>query len=236
MFSIPQGKPGVVGNYDSQPREVFYSGREFAQFWAPPVTIDGTNSSNPLNSPYTWLLWAGTPMGRITATGKYANSILGLTGAAAASGATSITTDVNTAAEIVRRIGATGTFKLTGPPAAAGTVATAGRHLFRGQYDAPASSPAPRCPRRLSAAFADPADRWQRNHSHALVRNRWPADRRSDAHQSRGCILRHASGRRRNDQHGNDRELSVGSEPEGVCEIVAAGTCPGVTFLDDITG
>jgi len=123
MFSNPQGKPGVVGYYDSQPREVFYSGREFAQFWAPPVTIDGTNSSNPLNSPYTWLLWAGTPMGRVTATAKYANSILGLSSAAAASGATSITTDVNTAAEIVRRIGASGTFKLTGPPTAGGTVA-----------------------------------------------------------------------------------------------------------------
>src|SRR5580698_869560 len=124
MFSVPQGKPGVVGNYDSQPREVFYSGREFAQFWAPPVTVDGTNSSNPLNAPYIWLLWAGTAMGRVTATGKYANSIVGLTGAAIASGATSITTDINTAAEIVRRIGATGTFKLTGPPATAGTVAT----------------------------------------------------------------------------------------------------------------
>jgi len=123
MFSNPQGKPGVVGYYDSQPREVFYSGREFAQFWAPPVTIDGTNSSNPLNSPYTWLLWAGTPMGRITATAKYANSILGLSSAAATSGATSITTDVNTAAEIVRRIGASGTFKLTGPPTPGGTVA-----------------------------------------------------------------------------------------------------------------
>ncbi len=124
MFSIPQGKPGVVGNYTSQPREVFYSGREFAQFWAPPVTVDGTNSSNPLNAPYTWLLWAGMPMGRVTATGKYANSILGLSTAAAASAATSVSTDVNTAAEIVRRIGASGTFKLTGPAATAGTVAT----------------------------------------------------------------------------------------------------------------
>ena len=124
MFSNPQGKPGVVGNYDSQPREVFYSGREFAQFWAPPVTIDGTNSSNPLNAPYVWLLWAGTPMGQITATSKYANSVIGLTGAAAASAATSISTDVNTAAEIVRRIGASGTFKLTGPPTTGGTVAT----------------------------------------------------------------------------------------------------------------
>jgi hypothetical protein len=124
MFSNPQGKPGVVGNYDSQPREVFYSGREFAQFWAPPVTIDGTNSSNPLNAPYVWLLWAGTLMGQITATSKYANSVIGLTGAAAASAATSVSTDVNTAAEIVRRIGASGTFKLTGPPATGGTVAT----------------------------------------------------------------------------------------------------------------
>ncbi len=124
MFSNPQGKPGVVGNYDSQPREVFYSGREFAQFWPPPVTIDGTNSSNPLNAPYVWLLWAGTLMGQITATSKYANSVIGLTGAAAASAATSVSTDVNTAAEIVRRIGASGTFKLTGPPAAGGTVAT----------------------------------------------------------------------------------------------------------------
>ncbi len=70
MFSIPQGKPGVVGNYDSQPREVFYSGREFAQFWAPPVTVDGTNSSNPLNAPYTWLLWAGTVMGASHGDGK----------------------------------------------------------------------------------------------------------------------------------------------------------------------
>ncbi|MGD1275674.1 MAG: hypothetical protein ABR964_00450 [Tepidisphaeraceae bacterium] len=124
MFSIPQGKPGVVGNFVSQPREVFYSGREFAQFWAPPVTVDGTASGNALNAPYTWLLWAGMPMGRITASGKYANSIIGLSGSATASGATSIATDVNTAAEIVRRIGASGTFKLTGSPTAGGTVAT----------------------------------------------------------------------------------------------------------------
>ena len=37
---------------------------------------------------------------------------------------TTITTDVNTAAELVRRIGATGTFKLTGPPTAGGAVVT----------------------------------------------------------------------------------------------------------------
>jgi hypothetical protein len=38
--------------------------------------------------------------------------------------ATSLTTDLNTAREITRRIGASGTFKVTGPPSAGGTVAT----------------------------------------------------------------------------------------------------------------
>jgi hypothetical protein len=127
MFSVPNGKPGVLPTYSATPREVFLANRQFAQFVASPVTIDGTLSSNPLNAPYTWLLWAGTAMGRVTATGKYANSILGTTTAAYAhSGgtSTSITTDVNTAAEIVRRIGNSGTFKLTAPPASGGTVAT----------------------------------------------------------------------------------------------------------------
>jgi hypothetical protein len=63
-------------------------------------------------------------MGQETSSRKFANSVLGLTVGAVASSATSITTDVNTAAEIVRRQGASGTFKLTGPPTAAGTVAT----------------------------------------------------------------------------------------------------------------
>jgi hypothetical protein len=127
MFSVPNGKPGVLPTYSAIPREVFLANKQFAQFVASPVTIDGTLSSNPLNAPYTWLLWAGTAMGRVSATGKYANSILGTTTAAYAHGGgsnTTLTTDVNTAAEIVRRIGSSGTFKLTAPPAAGGTVAT----------------------------------------------------------------------------------------------------------------
>jgi hypothetical protein len=127
MFSVPNGKPGVLPSYLAVPREVFLANRQFAQFVAAPVTIDGTASSNPLNAPFTWLLFAGTAMGRITATGKYANSILGtITAAYAHTGGsnTTLTTDVNTAAEIVRRLGTSGTLKLTGPPAAGGTVAT----------------------------------------------------------------------------------------------------------------
>ena len=127
MFSVPTGKPGVLTSYTATPREVFLANRQFAQFVAGPVTIDGTLSGNPLNAPYDWLLYAGTLMGRVTATGKYAPSVIGVTTAGyvhTGGGSTTITTDVNTAKEIVRRIGASGTFKLTGPPTAAGTVAT----------------------------------------------------------------------------------------------------------------
>ncbi len=127
MFSVPNGKPGMLSTYTATPREIFSANRQFAQFIAAPVTIDGTLSGNALNAPYTWLLYAGTLLGKVTATGKYANSIIGLTSAAYAHGGgsnTTITTDVNTAAEIVRRIGASGTFKLTGPPTSGGTVAT----------------------------------------------------------------------------------------------------------------
>jgi hypothetical protein len=127
MFSVPSGKPGVLPTYLAAPREIFLANRQFAQFVAQPVTVDGTLSSNPQNAPFTWLLFAGTVMGRVTATGKYANSILGSTTVAYAHTGgtnTSLTTDVNTATEIVRRLGTSGTLKLTGPPTSGGTVAT----------------------------------------------------------------------------------------------------------------
>lgn len=126
MYSVPNGKPGVLASVLAAPREVFAANRQFAQFVAGPVTIDGTLSGSPSNAPYTWVLLAGTLMGRVTATGKFANSVLGQSTAAyghSGGSNTTVQTDVNTAAEIVRRIGATGTFKLTGPSVAGGTVA-----------------------------------------------------------------------------------------------------------------
>lgn len=235
MFSIPQGKPGVVGNYDSQPREVFYSGRQFAQFWAPPVTVDGTNSSNPLNAPYTWLLWAGTLMGRVTATAKYANSVLGLTGAAAASGATSITTDVNTAAEIVRRIGASGTFKLTGPPTAGGTVATqivtySAVNTTTGVITCSALSAA-----AVTASFIQPTDG-----SEGIITMLCEVDGLQivdQTHTNRvdvfcGTLL--AGGGTIN----TGMIVNYPSDPSLKTFVKSSlrTLCPGVTFLDDITG
>ncbi len=126
MFSVPNGKPGVLPGYLATPREVFSANRQFAQFVAGSPTIDGTNTSSPTNAPYTWLVLGGTLMGRVSATGKYANSVLGQTTAAYShsTSGTAVQTDVNTAAEVVRRLGASGTFKLTGPPTAGGAVAT----------------------------------------------------------------------------------------------------------------
>jgi hypothetical protein len=124
MLTNITGKPGALTTYVAQPRELFYSSRADAKFLPGPLTVDGTLSGNATNAPYTWLLFAGMPVGRVTSTGKYATSLLGATTSATAASATTVQTDVNTAAEIVRRIGTTGTFKLTGPPAADGTVAT----------------------------------------------------------------------------------------------------------------
>jgi hypothetical protein len=235
MLSIPQGKAGVVGNFISQPREVFYSGRQFAQFWAPPVTVDGTNSSNPLNAPYTWLLWAGQLLGRVTATGKYANSVLGLSTAAAAASATSITTDVNTAAEIVRRIGASGTFKLTGPPAAAGTVATqvvtySAVNLSTGVITCSALSAA-----AISGSLIQPTDGSETILTLLCETNGLQIV--DQTHTNRvdvfcGTLL--AGGGTINT--GMIVDYPTDSSLKAYVKAALRTTCPGVTFLDDITG
>ena len=134
MFSTtPQAQPGVYGPYTSQPRDIWFSNAQFAQYIAPPVIIDGSLSSNPLNigtvvgpGDYRWLLWAGMPMGRITATNKYRNSIIGLTTASTTS--TTVTASTATVNEVARLITLAGTavsLTIVGPPTAAGTVATA---------------------------------------------------------------------------------------------------------------
>jgi hypothetical protein len=118
MYSNITGKPGVQATFTAVPRSLFYGNRQDARFIPGPVTVDGTLSSNPQNTPYTWLLFAGQPVGKVTATGKYATSIMGLSTAAIAAAGTSLTTDVNTAAEVLRRVGIGGTITLAGPAVA----------------------------------------------------------------------------------------------------------------------
>jgi hypothetical protein len=118
------GLPGVGTARTATPREILAGNTQFAQYLPGLRIIDGSKSRDPLNGTDLDVLRAGLLIGKITSSGKYAPSILGVLSNAAAGSATSLTVSAATATEIVRRIGTTGTFKLTGPPTAAGTVAT----------------------------------------------------------------------------------------------------------------
>ena len=117
------GLPGVGSARVATPREILAGNAQFAQYLPGLRTIDGAKSRDALNSPDVDVLRAGLLLGK-TSAGKYAPSINGVLTVAAANAATSLTVAPAVATEIVRRIGASGTFKLTGPPAVAGTVAT----------------------------------------------------------------------------------------------------------------
>ncbi len=87
--------------------------------------LDGTKARDTSNTGDTDRLQAGTIIGKLTAApNDYANSIIGLSTVALTTVATTLQTTAAVAQEIVRRIGTSGTFKLIGPPSAAGTVAT----------------------------------------------------------------------------------------------------------------
>lgn len=123
-FSVPTGKPGVQPTTSTTtPRTIFYGQQELAMYLPFPITIDGTLSSNPANAPYNWLLWAGTFLGQVTSSLKFACSIIGNTTLALGGAQTTLQTDVNTAAYLVARVGTSGTFNLTGAPTANAPVA-----------------------------------------------------------------------------------------------------------------
>jgi hypothetical protein len=86
--------------------------------------IDGTASRDPSNTDTILVLGPGLLMGKITSSGKYAPSIIGVTLNAEVAGSTAIEVSSAVATEIVRRIGSTGSFKLTGPPVANGVTVT----------------------------------------------------------------------------------------------------------------
>lgn len=91
--------------------------------------INGTLSRDSGNTPIT-VLRPGLLMGKITATGLYAPSILGVSTGAYTSGGTSITVSAAQATEIVRRVGATGNLIFVGPPTANGTNAVSAAKAY----------------------------------------------------------------------------------------------------------
>lgn len=119
--------PTITGVYTGrsiEPRHLFASGTP--KFLPSFAVIDGTKSRDTTNSDSVSLLRAGLVLGKITSGGKYAPSILGITGVLHDTSVvtTTMTLPATTVTEISRRLGASGTFKIIGPPTAAGTVAT----------------------------------------------------------------------------------------------------------------
>lgn len=121
----PNRLPGVASDRDAAYRQILTTvdGR---QLLPGGVIVDGAESRDPLNTGDLHTLRAGLLLGKITSGGKYAPSIMGVLTAAydASADTVSMTVSAATAVELVRRVGTSGTFKLTGPPAASGVVQT----------------------------------------------------------------------------------------------------------------
>ena len=94
------------------------------------VIIDGSKTRDPGNTGSIDSIRPGTLFGKITSSGYYAPSVLGVTQAAYTNGGLAITVTAAQAVEIARRIGTSGNLKYVGPPSAAGTVAVTGSIAF----------------------------------------------------------------------------------------------------------
>lgn len=122
--------PGIRSIGSIVPRQIS-RGFNLAQYRTAPTFywIDGNTSRDVGNVP-TSLLRAGLFLGKETSgtySGKYCNSIIGLTNANIAAAATSITVNAAVATEVARLIAlaaASVPLTITGPPATGGTVAS----------------------------------------------------------------------------------------------------------------
>jgi hypothetical protein len=123
----PSALPGISAALVSAIRELLCVEPQAGDMLPFSATIDGTLTRDPDNptTSRSDVLRDGLPMGQVTSTLKYANAIIGQLSAACATGATTLTCLTTAeAAEIVRRIGASGTLNLTGPATAGGAVRT----------------------------------------------------------------------------------------------------------------
>ena len=88
------------------------------------VFVDGSLSRDPLHTSYLDVLRAGTILGKKSTGDLYAPSIIGVLSSAYNAAGTTTVMDLSVAdaTELVRRIGTSGTFHISGPPSAAGTM------------------------------------------------------------------------------------------------------------------
>lgn len=116
----PFGTQRIGSARTATPRIIFRSGTMVTVKTAG-AFIDGVYSRDTGNTGNLDVLRAGTLMGKITSSGYWANSIIGLSNAAYTSG-TTLTLTAVAVTELNRRIGASGTFKIVGPSTANGVV------------------------------------------------------------------------------------------------------------------
>lgn len=124
MLNNPNALPGVGDDRTASYRNILTSA--VGLFYKPAgVIVDGSLSRDPGNTSDIDVLRCGLLLGKITTGGKYAPAIIGTLGDDYDGAATQMNVlNVPEATEIVRRLGSSGTFKLTGPPTASGTVRT----------------------------------------------------------------------------------------------------------------
>jgi hypothetical protein len=123
MTTIPVGLPGIDSARSATWNNPMAS--EAGKLLHPGGVIVSSISRDAQNTSDLGTLRGGVILGKITSGLEYAPSILGMTSANYTSGGTSLTVTTATAAEIVRRIGTSGTFTLVGAPTASGTVVSA---------------------------------------------------------------------------------------------------------------
>lgn len=119
------GQPGMQAVKTASQRVVFKS--KSGEMYLPGgKLIDGSESGDPGNTGDVRQLRAGLLMGKITTTGLFAPTIVGVTTGAYTSGGTSITVSAAQAVELDRLVGQSGTAELVavGPPTSGGTNAT----------------------------------------------------------------------------------------------------------------
>jgi hypothetical protein len=121
MATQVYGAPGVFTGRTIQYRNI-HTNRQAAAYAPSFYFFDGNLSRDPDSSPVSSLR-CGLIIGKVTTTGLYANSVIGLTSANYTSGGTSLTLTSQAATELNRRVGASGTFTLQGAPTASGTMA-----------------------------------------------------------------------------------------------------------------
>jgi hypothetical protein len=114
MITQILGRPGVSDERLASYEFVFTGGS--VQYLAGGKLIESSKARNSaVTGPYALNLPPGQILGKVTATGRYAPSIIGVSQGAYTSGGLTLTLTPSQATELVRRVGASGTFNLVGP-------------------------------------------------------------------------------------------------------------------------